>query len=92
MDQLRKCIDVLRHLAKAEPNRQVLAQQRINEYLQEEVAVLRVSLVRLSKAIDEEDEKGQGKDWSLIRAYVYSCIDGLPGAIEGWRRDYGAKN
>ena len=87
MDQLRKCIDVLRHLAKAEPNRQVLAEQRINEYLQEEVAVLRASLVRLSKAIDEEAEKGQGKDWSLIRAYVHSCIDGLPGAIEGWRRD-----
>ena len=71
MDELRKCIDVLRHLAKAEPNRQVLAAQRINEYLQEEVAVLRASLVRLNKAIDDEAEKGQGKDWSLIRAYVF---------------------
>ncbi len=91
MDQLRECIDVLRHLAKAEPNRQVLAEQRI-KYLQEEVAVLRASLVRLSKAIDDEAEKGQGKDWSLIRAYVHSCINGLPGAIEGWRRDYGAKD
>jgi hypothetical protein len=48
MDQLRKCIDVLRHLAKAEPNRQVLAEQRINEYLREEVAVLRASLERLN--------------------------------------------
>jgi hypothetical protein len=92
MDQLRKCMDVLRHLAKAEPNRQVLAEERINEYLQEEVVVLRASLELLRKAIAEEAEKGQGKDWSLIQAYVQSCFDKLPGAIESWRKDFGAKD
>ena len=82
MDQFRPCIDALRELATHpgdDPfNFVVLAEQRINEYLREDIGALRASLVRLNEAVDAEAEK-EGADWSAIRAYVQSCLDSLPG-------------
>lgn len=90
MDHFRPCIGALRELATHpgdDPfNCVVLAEQRINEYLQEEIGVLRASLFRLTKAIDAEAKK-EGTDWSWIRNYVQSCLDKLPGAEIGLRTE-----
>ena len=89
MDQLQKCMDVLRRLAKEpdDPNWVVLAEQEINEYLQNEVAALKAALERVGNAIDKEAGKGKGEDWSLMVGYVQSCLERLPGAIEEWQKD-----
>ena len=89
MDRLRLCIEALRRLATEadDPNCVVLAEGKINSYLQNEIDALRAALERVSKAIDEEAAKGQGEDWSLMVGYVQSCREKLPGAIEKWQKD-----
>jgi hypothetical protein len=86
MDKLHKCIRELRPSAQHPDNLNglPLAEERVNEYLQHEVAALRASLERLDRAIDTEAAKNvRGEDWSLIRAYVQSCLYKLPDAAEG---------
>ena len=59
MDKLHKSIRELRPLAQQADNAngQLLAEERINDYLQQEVDVLRASLERLDRAIDTEAAK-----------------------------------
>ena len=80
MDELRKCVDVLRRLAKEpdDPDCVVLAEQAINDYLRNEIEALRAALERIGKAIDEEAAKGRGEDWSLMVGYVQACLEKLP--------------
>jgi hypothetical protein len=77
MDQLRLCMNVLRLVARqhADANRQLLLQRQIDGYLRREAADPRASLERLANAINEEAE--EGGDWSPIRDYVQSRLDGL---------------
>jgi hypothetical protein len=72
MDQLQKCVEVLRRLAKEpdDPDCVVLAEQAINDYLRNEIEALRAALEQIGKAIDEEAAKGRGEDWSLMVGYV----------------------
>jgi hypothetical protein len=89
MGQLRLCIDALRVLARnpGDDSCVVLTEERINEYLQNEVAALRAALERIGEAIDEAARKGPDEDWSLMVGYVQSCLEKLPGAIEEWQKD-----
>jgi hypothetical protein len=82
-------MEILRRLAREteDPNCVVLAEREINDYLRNEIDVLRAALERVGKAIDEEAAKGQGEDWSLMVGYVQSCREKLPGAIEEWQKD-----
>jgi hypothetical protein len=84
MDQLRKCVEVLRRLAKEpdDPDCVILAEQAINEYLKNEVDALKAALARIGEAIDEEAGKRQDEDWSVMIGYVQSCVEKLPGAEE----------
>jgi hypothetical protein len=89
MDRLQLCMEELRRLAKEteDPNSVILAEQAINDYLQNEIDALRAALERISKAIDDEDRKGQDEDWSLMVGYVRSCLEKLPGEIDEWQED-----
>ena len=89
MDRLQLCMEELRRLAKEteDPNSVILAEQAINDYLQNEIDALRAALERISKAIDDEDRKGQDEDWSLMAGYVQSCLEKLPGEIDEWQED-----
>ena len=89
MEQLRKCVDVLRRLAKEpdDPDCVVLAEQAINDYLRNEIEALRAALERIGKAIDEEAAKARGEDWSLMVGYVQACVEKLPGELEEWQKD-----
>jgi hypothetical protein len=86
MDRLRSCMEVLRRLAKEpeNPDCVILAEQAINDYLKNEIDALKVALIRVGEAIDEEAGKRQGEDWSVMIGYVQSCIEKLPGANEEW--------
>jgi hypothetical protein len=54
-----------------DPNRVVLNENAINEYLTDEPGNVRISLERLCDAIDrEEAENRRGEDWSIARDYV----------------------
>ena len=59
MDKLKNCVDALRVLARQshDPNAQLLAERRINEYLQREIDDLRTSLRQISRAIKPETDK-----------------------------------
>jgi hypothetical protein len=76
MDRLRRFVEALRVLAQTnEPNRVVLIENAINEYLKAEPGNVRISLERLCDAIDrEEGEKRRGEDWSIARDYVRSRL------------------
>jgi hypothetical protein len=67
MDRLRICINTLRVLARTnDPNRIVLIERPIDEYLETEIGGLSRSLERLRKAIhDEEAKRRQGENWSI---------------------------
>jgi hypothetical protein len=56
MDRLQLCMEELRRLAKEteDPDCVVLAEQAINDYLQNEIDALRSALERIGKAIDDE--------------------------------------
>jgi hypothetical protein len=72
MDRLRRFVEALRVLAQTnDPNRVVLIENAINEYLRDEPGNVRISLERLCDAIDrEEAENRRGEDWSIARDYV----------------------
>jgi hypothetical protein len=76
MDRVQSRIQVLRVLVQAnDPNRAVLIENAINEYLKGEPGTLRISLERLCDAIDREKaEKRRGEDWSIARDYVRSRL------------------
>jgi len=76
MDRLQQLVETLRVLARTnEPNRVVLIQKAINEYLNDKAGIVRLSLERLSNAIDrEEAEKRSIEDWSIARDYVRSRL------------------
>jgi hypothetical protein len=76
MDRLRRFVEALRVMAQAtDPNRAVLIENAINEYLQGELGTVTLSLERLCDAIDcEEAEKRRGEDWSIARDYVRSRL------------------
>jgi len=72
MDRLQQLVETLRVLARThEPNRVVLIEKAIDEYLDDKAGIARLSLERLCTAIDrEEAEKRRGEDWSIARDYV----------------------
>jgi hypothetical protein len=74
MDPLQQLVETLRVLARTnEPNRVVLIEEAINEYLNDKAGIVRLSLQRLCDAIDrEEAEKRRDEDWSMARDYVHS--------------------
>ena len=76
MDRLRRCVEVLRILARTnDPNRVLLIEDAVRKYLGTDVAS---SLERLRKAIDrEEAENRQGEDWTLSKKYVRSLLQRL---------------
>jgi hypothetical protein len=79
MDRLRRFVEALRILAQTnDPNRAVLIENAINEYLKAEPGTLRLSLERLCDAIErEEAEKRRGEDWSIANDYVLSRLQRL---------------
>jgi hypothetical protein len=79
MDRLRRFVEALRVLAQTnDPNRVVLIENAINEYLKDEPGNVRISLERLCDAIDrEEAETRRGEDWSIARDYVRARLRGL---------------
>jgi hypothetical protein len=76
MDQLQQLVEKLRVLARRnEPNRVVLIEKAINEYLDDKAGIVRLSLERLCDAIEREDAaKRRGEDWSIARDYVRSRL------------------
>ena len=76
MDRPRRFVEALRVLARTnDPNRVVLIEEAVREYLNVEPGTLRISLERLCDAIDrEEAEKRRGEDWSIARDYVRSRL------------------
>jgi predicted transcriptional regulator len=76
MDQLQQLVKTLRVLARTnEPNRVVLIEQAIDQYLDDKAGIVRPALERLSNAIDrEEAEKRSIEDWSIARDYVRSRL------------------
>ena len=76
MDRLRTCMDALRVLARSnDPNRAVLVERYIDEYLRTETVSLSRALERLRRAIHYEEVEGrEGEDWSLAKEYVRSLL------------------
>ena len=76
MDPLQQLVETLRVLARTnEPNRVVLIEKAINEYLNDKAGIVRLSLQRLCDAIDrEEAKKRRVEDWSIARDYVRSRL------------------
>jgi hypothetical protein len=67
VDRLQQLVETLRVLARTnEPNRVVLIEKAINEYLNDKAGIARLSLERLCDAIDrEEAEKRPIEDWRV---------------------------
>lgn len=76
MNRLQQLVETLRVLARtSEPNRVVLIERAIDEYLKDKAGIVRVSLERLCNAIDrEEAEKRAVEDWSIARYYLHSRL------------------
>ncbi len=76
MDELQQLVVTLRVFARTnEPNRVVLIEKAVNEYLNDKAGIARLSLERLCNAIDrEEAEKRPIEDWSIAREYVRSRL------------------
>ena len=72
MDRLQLCMEELRRLAKEteDPHCVILAEQAINDYLQNEIDALRAALERISKAIDDEDRKAGRLNLRLVTKMV----------------------
>ena len=87
MDKLEKCIEALRISARQpdDPNAQLLAERRINEYLRREIDDLGTSLKQVSRAINAEaDKRIKGENWGLVGDYVQSCREKLLHAFGAW--------
>ena len=76
MDRLQQLVETLRVLARTnEPNRVVLIEKAINEYLNDKAGIVRLSLERLCNAIErEEAEKRPIEDWSIAKDYARSWL------------------
>ncbi len=76
MDRLQQLVETLRVLARRnEPNRVVLIEKAVDEYLNDKAGIARLSLERLCNAIDrEEAEKRPIDDWSIAKDYVRSRV------------------
>jgi hypothetical protein len=76
MDRLQQLVEPLRVLARTnEPNRAVLIEKAVNEYLNDKAGIVALSLGRLCDAIDrEEAEKRPIEDWSIAKDYVRSRL------------------
>ena len=76
MDPLQQLVETLRVLARTnEPNRVVLIEKAVNEYLNDKAGIVRLSLQRLCNAIDHEEAKKRPlEDWSIARDYVRSRL------------------
>jgi hypothetical protein len=76
MDRLRTYIDALRVLARTnDPNRVVLIERNIDNYLDTESRRRERSLELLRVAINnEEAERREGEDWSMAKDYVRSLL------------------
>jgi hypothetical protein len=76
LDRLRAFIGALRVLAQGNaPNRVVLIENGIDEYLKGEPGNVRLSLERLCDAIEREDaEMRRNEDWIIARDYVRSRL------------------
>jgi len=76
MDRLQQLVEILRVLARTnEPNRVVLIEKAINEYLNDKAGIVGLSLERLCDAIDrEEAERRPIEDWSIAKDYVRSRL------------------
>ena len=69
MDRLQQLVETLRVLARTnEPNRAVLIEKAVNEYLNDKAGIARLSLERLCDAIDrEEAEKRPIEDSAMFQ-------------------------
>jgi hypothetical protein len=78
-DLLRLRIEALRVLAQTnQPNRVVLIERNIEDYLKTEPGTERASLQRLRDAIErEEAKKSPDEDWSIAKDYVRSRLSWL---------------
>jgi hypothetical protein len=76
VDPLQQLVETLRVLARTnEPNRVVLIEKAVNEYLNDKAGIVRLSLQRLCNAIDHEEAKKRPlEDWSIARDYVRSRL------------------
>ena len=76
MDQLQRLIETLRVLTLAnEPNRVVLIENAIDEYLNDKAGIVRLSLERLCNAIErEEADRRALEDWSIAKDYIRSRL------------------
>ena len=76
MDQLQQLVKTLRVLARTnEPNRVVLIEHAIDQYLDDKAGIVRLSLERLCDTIDrEEAEKRPIEDWSIAKDYARSQL------------------
>jgi hypothetical protein len=76
VDPLQQLVETLRVLARTnEPNRVVLIEKAVNEYLNDKAGIVRLSLQRLCDAIDHEEAKKRPlEDWSIARDYVRSRL------------------
>ena len=74
MDRLGTYMDALRVLARTnDPNRVVLIERNINEYLKIEIGGKERGLERLRVAIHNEQVEGRrGEDWCMAKEYVRS--------------------
>ena len=74
MDRLGTYMDALRVLARTnDPNRVVLIERNINEYLKIEIGGKDRGLERLRVAIHNEAVEGRrGEDWFMAKEYVRS--------------------
>ena len=71
MDRLKTYIDALGVLARTnDPNRVVLIERNINNYLKTKSGRKERSLERLRVAI--HNEEAEGEDWSMAKDYVRS--------------------
>jgi hypothetical protein len=80
MNNLQTCIGSLRVLMRQEdPNRQVLVEKLINEFLRKDVdTTLLASLERIGKAIGVGANKNvPGEDWTLMQNYIQWCHEKL---------------
>jgi hypothetical protein len=76
LDRLRAFIEALRVLAQGnDPDRVVLIENAIDEYLKGEPGNVRLSLERICDAIErEEAEMRRNEDWIIARDYVRSRL------------------
>jgi hypothetical protein len=77
VDPLQQLVETLRLLAQTnDPNRVVLIEKAINEYLNDKAGIVRLSLQRLCDAIDRDIVWGKAKravpyGWRLCCLWLY---------------------